>query len=118
VNYDQFVAAVRERGEYADRNEAEEVATWVLEVLARRCGARRPATSAHSCPPPLAEAVQRRGDQPAEAFDGGHCAAPGPWGCLDDARALTGSSEVGGACDVSAVPDIRLDSGQLKPRNG
>jgi hypothetical protein len=36
MNYDQFVTAVRDRGEYPDRSQAEEVTTWVLEVLARR----------------------------------------------------------------------------------
>jgi uncharacterized protein (DUF2267 family) len=68
VNYDQFVAAVRERGEYADQSEAEEVTTWVLEVLARRLTREEANHLAAQLPAPLAKAVQRRGDQPAETF--------------------------------------------------
>jgi uncharacterized protein (DUF2267 family) len=68
VNHDEFVAAVRERGEYADRREAEEVAMWVLEVLARRLPPEEAGDLAAQLPDPLAKAVQRRGDQPAETF--------------------------------------------------
>ena len=68
VNHDEFVAAVRERGEYADQSEAEEVAMWVLEVLARRLTSEQAGDLAAQLPDPLAKAVQRRGDQPAETF--------------------------------------------------
>jgi len=68
VNYDQFVAAVRDRGEYADRSEADEVATWVLELLARRLTREEANDLAAQLPAPLAKAVQRRGDQPAQTF--------------------------------------------------
>jgi uncharacterized protein (DUF2267 family) len=68
VNHDEFLAAVRERGEYADQSEAEEVATWVLEVLARRLTSEEANDLAAQLPEPLANAVQRRGDQPAETF--------------------------------------------------
>jgi uncharacterized protein (DUF2267 family) len=68
VNHDEFVAAVRDRGEYADRGEAEQVATWVLEVLARRLTPEQAGDLAAQLPDPLAKAVQRRGDQPAETF--------------------------------------------------
>ena len=66
MKHDEFVAAVRERGEYADQSEAEEVATWVLEVLARRLTSEEADDLAAQLPDPLAKAVQRRGDQPAE----------------------------------------------------
>ncbi|MBO0776670.1 MAG: DUF2267 domain-containing protein [Actinobacteria bacterium] len=36
MNYDEFLAQVRERGEYPSRDEAERVSTAVLEVLASR----------------------------------------------------------------------------------
>jgi uncharacterized protein (DUF2267 family) len=68
VNHDEFVAAVRERGEYAGQSEAEQVATWVLEVLARRLTPEQASDLAAQLPDPLAKAVQRRGDQPAETF--------------------------------------------------
>jgi uncharacterized protein (DUF2267 family) len=66
VKHDEFVAAVRERGEYADQREAEEVAMWVLEVLARRLPREEASDLAAQLPDPLPKAVQRRGDQPAE----------------------------------------------------
>jgi uncharacterized protein (DUF2267 family) len=66
VNHDEFVAAVRERGEYAGQSEAEQVATWVLEVLARRLTSTEANNLAAQLPDPLAKAVQRRGDQLAE----------------------------------------------------
>ena len=68
VNHDEFVAAVRDRGEYADQREAEEVAMWVLEVLARRLTRQEANDLASQLPDPLAKAMQRRGDQPAETF--------------------------------------------------
>ena len=68
MNYDQFVAAVGERGEYASRNEAEDVATWVLEVLAQRLTPKDASDLAAQLPAPLAKAIQRRGDQPAQTF--------------------------------------------------
>jgi uncharacterized protein (DUF2267 family) len=68
LNHGEFIAAVRERGEYADQREAEEVATWVLEVLARRLPREEASDLAAQLPDPLAKAVQRRGDQPAETF--------------------------------------------------
>lgn len=68
VNHDEFVAAVRERGEYADRSEAEQVATWVLEVLARRLTRQEAGDIAAQLPAPLATALRRREDQPAETF--------------------------------------------------
>jgi uncharacterized protein (DUF2267 family) len=66
VNHDEFVAAVRERGEYAGQGEAEQAATRVLEVLARRLPPEEASDLAAQLPDPLAKAVQRRGDQPAE----------------------------------------------------
>jgi hypothetical protein len=36
VNYDEFLAQVRDRGEYPSREDAEQVATAVLEVLGTR----------------------------------------------------------------------------------
>jgi uncharacterized protein (DUF2267 family) len=66
VDHDEFVAAVRDLGEYADRVEAEVVAMWVLEVLARRLTSAEASDLAAQLPGPLATAVQRRGGQPAE----------------------------------------------------
>jgi uncharacterized protein (DUF2267 family) len=66
VNHDEFVAAVRDRGEYAGQGEAEQVATWVLEVLARRLPPEEASDLAAQLPDPLAKAVQRREDQPAD----------------------------------------------------
>lgn len=68
MNHDEFVAAVHESGDYADRREAEEVATWVLEVLARRLPREAANDLAVQLPDPLAKAVQRRGEQPSETF--------------------------------------------------
>jgi uncharacterized protein (DUF2267 family) len=68
VDHDEFVAAVRDRGEYANQSEAEQVAMWVLEVLARRLPREEVGDLAAQLPDPLATAVQRRGDQPAETF--------------------------------------------------
>lgn len=65
MNHDEFVAAVRERGEYADRSEAEQVVIWVLEVLARGLTRQEASDLAAQLPAPLAAAVQRRGHQPA-----------------------------------------------------
>lgn len=68
VNHDEFVAAVCERGEYADQREAEEVAIWVLEVFARCLPRERANDLAAQLPDPLAKALQQHGDQPAETF--------------------------------------------------
>jgi uncharacterized protein (DUF2267 family) len=68
VNRDEFVAAVRERGDYADQSEAQQVATWVLEILARRLPREEAGRLAAQLPAPLAKAMQRRGGQPAETF--------------------------------------------------
>jgi uncharacterized protein (DUF2267 family) len=68
MNYDQFVAAVRDRGEYPDRSQAEEVTTWVLEVLARRLTREEADDLAAQLPAPLAKALQRRDGQPAQTF--------------------------------------------------
>ena len=68
MNYDQFVAAVRDRGEYSDHTEAEQVATWVLEVLARRLTREEADDLAAQLPAPLAKALQRRDGQPAQTF--------------------------------------------------
>lgn len=67
MNYDQFVTALCDRGEYPDRSRAEEVTTWVLEVLARRLthgeaddhAAQLPAPSPRRCSGPKASPPRR-----------------------------------------------------------
>lgn len=68
MSYDEFLAAVRDRGEYASRDEAEKVATSVLEVLATRIPPGEAKDLAAQLPGPLGEVLQRRGPEPAESF--------------------------------------------------
>lgn len=64
MTYDEFLAKVRDRGEYADRAEAERVTQLVLTVLAQRLDANEAADLAAQLPRP-AGAVLTEGPGPA-----------------------------------------------------
>lgn len=67
MRYDEFVARVRERGEYPDRHEAERVIQLVLGVLAQRLNSDEAEDLAAQLPLPMgAWLTSRRG--PATAF--------------------------------------------------
>ncbi|MET9293293.1 DUF2267 domain-containing protein [Streptomyces sp. NPDC003077] len=55
MKYDEFLARVRERGEYADRDEAAGATKAVLEVLAGRMSAKEVGDMAAQLPAPLDE---------------------------------------------------------------
>jgi uncharacterized protein (DUF2267 family) len=57
VKYDEFVAKVQERGEYADREEAERVTRLVLGVLAERLNPDEADDLAAQLPPAVATAL-------------------------------------------------------------
>lgn len=57
MKYDDFVAKVLERGEYADRQEAERVTQLVLGVLAERLNADEVDDLAAQLPPQVAVAL-------------------------------------------------------------
>lgn len=65
---DEFLARVRERGEYTDQHEAEQVTTAVLELLSRRITPEEAADLAAQLPGRLAEAVDSDGDRAVETF--------------------------------------------------
>jgi uncharacterized protein (DUF2267 family) len=68
VNYDEFVAAVQERGEYPTRAEAEDAARSVLEVLASRITPGEAEDMAAQLPGSLADAARPHGAGGAESF--------------------------------------------------
>lgn len=68
MHYDEFIATVRERGEYLDRAEAERVARAVLEVLAYRVPPGEAGDVAAQLPEPLGEVVRAAGRKEAEQF--------------------------------------------------
>lgn len=68
MRYDEFLAEVREVGEYEDQNEAEQVTRAVFSVLATRLPATTAEHLAAQIPEPLNEGL-RPGDQlEAEPF--------------------------------------------------
>jgi uncharacterized protein (DUF2267 family) len=66
VRYDEFLAKVRDRGEYADQQEAERITRTVLGVLACRLNAGGAKDLAAQLPRQAAAALASAG--PAEAF--------------------------------------------------
>lgn len=57
VKYDEFIATVRERGEYADRHEAEQVTRAVLGVLGERLAGGEPKDLAAQLPEELQDSL-------------------------------------------------------------
>lgn len=100
MKYDQFLAAVRERGSYPDRAEAERVTRTVLSQLGQRLAGGEPKDLAAQLPPelqePLLQGVER------DAAEQG--AAIGEQEFIGRvAQALGGASEETARWDASAV---------------
>ena len=69
MRYDEFLAQVRELGEYGDNREAEEVTTAVLSVLSTRLPGQAAEKLAAQLPEPLREGF-REAEQPEPASFG------------------------------------------------
>jgi uncharacterized protein (DUF2267 family) len=94
MRYDEFLAKVRERGEYADAQEAEQVTRAVLATLARRLDPGEAADLAAQLPRQLAGAVPTDHDRP-ETF--------GVQEFLRRVAAATGATERTAEWDAGAV---------------
>lgn len=68
MKYDQFLATVRDRGEYGSAEEAEQVATVVLQLLAGRINKDEARDLADQLPQPLADVVRSGARDPAESY--------------------------------------------------
>ncbi|GHC82514.1 hypothetical protein GCM10007079_23490 [Nocardiopsis terrae] len=68
MRYDEFLAEVRELGEYRDQQEAEQVTTAVLSVLATRLPGPTAEKLAAQLPEPLREGVREAEQPEAESF--------------------------------------------------
>ncbi|MBT2365682.1 DUF2267 domain-containing protein [Streptomyces sp. ISL-10] len=68
MRYDEFLAQVRERGEYTNQEEAATVAAAVLNVLAARITPGEAADLAAQLPEPLREPLLADKEQPTERF--------------------------------------------------
>lgn len=68
MRYDEFLARVRERGEYVSQDEAAQITTAVLQVLAQRLTRGEAKDLAARLPAPLSQTVATDGDRPAESF--------------------------------------------------
>ncbi|MDN3294334.1 DUF2267 domain-containing protein [Streptomyces ficellus] len=68
MRHDEFLARVRERGEYASQDEAAQVTTAVLEVLAHRITPGEAKDLAAQLPARLKEALVTDGDRPTESY--------------------------------------------------
>ncbi|WP_019631553.1 DUF2267 domain-containing protein [Actinomadura atramentaria] len=68
MKYGQFIATVRENGEYADRAEAETVATTVLETLRSRMTPEGAAHLAAQLPEPLDDVLLANDPDLPESF--------------------------------------------------
>ncbi|MGI5347700.1 DUF2267 domain-containing protein [Streptomyces sp. CA-250714] len=68
MRYDEFLAQVRERGEYQNRAEAEEVTRAVLSVLASRITPVKTQELAAQLPGPLGPIVAEAGEEPPETY--------------------------------------------------
>ncbi|MDG9703499.1 DUF2267 domain-containing protein [Streptomyces sp. DH37] len=68
MRYDEFLARVRELGEYADQKEAEAVATAVLEVLASRITPKETEDLAAQMPGALGDVLRESRAEKAETF--------------------------------------------------
>lgn len=68
MKYDGFLARVRERGEYNDQDEAADVTTAVLEVLAQRISPGEVKDLASQLPGPLGQVLDHAAPQHARSF--------------------------------------------------
>ncbi|WP_274564512.1 DUF2267 domain-containing protein [Streptomyces spiramyceticus] len=68
MRYDEFLARVRERGEYANQDEAAQVTAAVLQVLAHRITPGEVKDLASQLSGPLKEALEINGDRRAESY--------------------------------------------------
>ncbi|MFV0131768.1 DUF2267 domain-containing protein [Streptomyces sp. HMX87] len=68
MRHDEFLAQVRERGEYTSQEEAENVTTAVLEVLAQRITPDEATDLAAQLPEPLRAPLTGDGKGQAESF--------------------------------------------------
>ncbi|WP_395572256.1 DUF2267 domain-containing protein [Streptomyces sp. BK79] len=68
MRLDEFLARVRDRGEYHGDDEAEQVTTAVLWVIASRIGPEEAADLASDLPAPLDDALRLERGRP-ESFD-------------------------------------------------
>jgi uncharacterized protein (DUF2267 family) len=94
MRYDQFLAQVRERGEYADRQEAEQTTRVVLGVLADRLTSQEAGDLAAQLP-----------DEAAGTLTG-NAGRPEPFGVHEFLRRVaeaTGATERTAQWDASAV---------------
>lgn len=67
MKYDEFLARVRERGEYANRTEAERVARAVLTVLGSRIMGDQARDLSAQLPLPIRDALAERAGTPGRA---------------------------------------------------
>ncbi|WP_028813659.1 DUF2267 domain-containing protein [Streptomyces flavidovirens] len=68
MRHDEFLARVRERGEYANQEEAAQVTKAVLDVLAHRITPGEVKDLAAQLPAPLKAALQANGDQRVKSY--------------------------------------------------
>ncbi|MFE0918590.1 DUF2267 domain-containing protein [Streptomyces nigra] len=68
MKYDGFLAHVRERGEYRDQNEAADVTSAVLEVLAQRISPGEVKDLASQMPGPLGQVLHQAMPPQAQSF--------------------------------------------------
>ncbi|MCP8708022.1 DUF2267 domain-containing protein [Streptomyces thermocarboxydus] len=68
MKYDEFLARVRERGEYKDNDEAAHVTNAVLEVLAQRISPGEVRDLASQLPGPLGQVLEDAAPQQARSF--------------------------------------------------
>ncbi|NKZ00943.1 DUF2267 domain-containing protein [Nocardiopsis alborubida] len=108
MHYDEFLNEVRELGEYADRDEAEQVSRAVLGVLAPRLQANGAEHLVAQLPDELGEAIQQGELLDAESF--------GVEEFLTRVGAATGARPRTAEWDASAVLTTvsrRVTGGQL-----
>lgn len=68
MRYDEFLARVRERGEYEDQKEAAQITTAVLQVLAHRITPGEVRNLAAQLPSPLDRDLGTGGERRAESY--------------------------------------------------
>jgi uncharacterized protein (DUF2267 family) len=68
MKYDEFMAKVRNRGEYADRKEAEQATEAVLQVLGERLTPGEAEDLASQLPGPLGGVLERARGETTESF--------------------------------------------------